>query len=91
MPITADKRGYVAGKYGIELDGIMAGWIWSAEGGHATLPEGGIAVFQLGQPVADRFPLVDGFFIAVLCRLRTTRSCRTVDERHDQRADDDSQ
>jgi phage tail-like protein len=36
MPITADKRGYVAGKYGIELDGIMAGWIWSAEGGHAT-------------------------------------------------------
>jgi phage tail-like protein len=36
MPITADKRGYVAGKYGVELDGIMAGWVWSAEGGHAT-------------------------------------------------------
>ena len=36
MPITADKRGYVAGKYGIELDGIMAGWVGSVEGGHAT-------------------------------------------------------
>jgi len=36
MPITADKRGYVAGKYGIELDGIMAGWVSSVEGGHAT-------------------------------------------------------
>jgi tail tube protein gp19 len=35
-PITADKRGYVAGKYGIELDGINAGWVNSAEGGHAT-------------------------------------------------------
>ena len=32
MPITADKRGYVAGKYGIELDGIMAGWIRSEPG-----------------------------------------------------------
>ena len=36
MPITSDKRGYVAGKYGIELDGIMAGWIQSGEGGQAT-------------------------------------------------------
>src|SRR6266571_2407410 len=36
MPITKDKRGYVAGKYGIELDGIMAGWVQSVEGGHAT-------------------------------------------------------
>jgi len=36
MPITSDKRGYVAGKYGIELDGIMAGWVQSVEGGHAT-------------------------------------------------------
>jgi len=36
MPITADKRGYIAGKYGIELDGIMAGWVGSVEGGHAT-------------------------------------------------------
>lgn len=33
---TADGRGYVAGKYGVELDGIMAGWVWSSEGGHAT-------------------------------------------------------
>jgi phage tail-like protein len=26
-------RGYVAGKFGVELDGIMAGWVNSAEGG----------------------------------------------------------
>jgi len=36
MPITASKRGYVAGKWGFEMDGMMAGWLWSAEGGHAT-------------------------------------------------------
>jgi len=36
MPITSDKRGYVAGKYGIELEGIVAGWVSSVEGGHAT-------------------------------------------------------
>jgi len=34
--ITPDKRAYVAGKYSIELDGIMAGWLHSTEGGHAT-------------------------------------------------------
>jgi hypothetical protein len=33
---VSDKRGYVAGKYGIEIDGIMAGWLQSAEGGSAT-------------------------------------------------------
>ncbi|HYM21537.1 MAG TPA: phage tail protein [Candidatus Kapabacteria bacterium] len=31
-----DKRSYTAGKYAIELDGLSAGWIQSAEGGHAT-------------------------------------------------------
>ena len=36
MAITSDKRGYVAGKYGVELDGIAAGWVFNAEGGHAT-------------------------------------------------------
>ncbi len=36
MPITADKRGYVAGKYGIELDGTLAGWVQDVYGGHAT-------------------------------------------------------
>jgi len=36
MPITKDGRGAVAGKFGIELDGIMAGWVANAEGGHAT-------------------------------------------------------
>jgi len=29
-------RAFGAGKYGIELDGIMAGWLHSGEGGHAT-------------------------------------------------------
>jgi len=33
---TANGRGYVAGKYGLDLDGVMAGWVWSVEGGHAT-------------------------------------------------------
>lgn len=36
MPITASKRAYVAGKYAIELDNVQAGWVFSAEGGHAT-------------------------------------------------------
>lgn len=30
------SRGYVAGKYAIELDGINAGWVWSVEGGNAS-------------------------------------------------------
>ncbi len=34
--VTQDRRGYAAGKYGIEIDGIMAGWVESVEGGHAT-------------------------------------------------------
>lgn len=36
MPITANKRGYTAGKYGFEMDSMHAGWLHSAEGGHAT-------------------------------------------------------
>lgn len=36
MPITADKRSYVAGKYGIELDGTAAGWVQGAVGGLAV-------------------------------------------------------
>src|ERR1043165_10211313 len=30
-----DKRGFAAGKFALELDGVHAGWIHSAEGGHA--------------------------------------------------------
>jgi phage tail-like protein len=30
------KRGYVAGKFGVELEGIMAGWVNSADGGHPS-------------------------------------------------------
>src|SRR5579883_3182804 len=36
MPITADKRGYVAGKFALDLDGASAGWIQSVEGGQAS-------------------------------------------------------
>jgi phage tail-like protein len=32
----AEARGYTAGKYSIELDGLNAGWIQSVEGGGAT-------------------------------------------------------
>lgn len=33
---ATNKRGYAAGNYGIELDGIIAGWVSSVEGGHAS-------------------------------------------------------
>lgn len=40
MPIlvgaTADGRSYVSGRFALELDGVFAGWIYSAEGGHAV-------------------------------------------------------
>jgi len=36
MAITSDKRGYVAGKYALEVSGRNGGWLKSAEGGHAT-------------------------------------------------------
>jgi phage tail-like protein len=36
MPITSSSRGYTAGKYGFEMDSLHAGWLHSAEGGHAT-------------------------------------------------------
>jgi phage tail-like protein len=32
----ADRRAYTAGKFALELDGVMAGWLHSVEGGHAT-------------------------------------------------------
>jgi hypothetical protein len=32
--MTADKRGYVAGKYSLQLAGLEAGWLFSAEGGN---------------------------------------------------------
>ncbi len=31
-PILSDRRAYVAGKYGLEIDGAMAGWLHTAEG-----------------------------------------------------------
>ncbi|MCX6906059.1 MAG: phage tail protein [Verrucomicrobia bacterium] len=32
----AAARSYAAGKFGIELDGLFAGWVYSTEGGNAT-------------------------------------------------------
>lgn len=34
--LLKEGRSSVAGKYGLEIDGINAGWVMSAEGGHAT-------------------------------------------------------
>ncbi len=36
MPVIGEQRRYSAGRYAIELDGVTAGWIHSAEGGHAS-------------------------------------------------------
>lgn len=30
------ERSYVSGKFALELDGVFAGWVYSAEGGHAV-------------------------------------------------------
>ena len=35
LPVAADKRGYSAGKFAVELDGISAGFVASTEGGGA--------------------------------------------------------
>src|SRR5258708_34582184 len=32
----ADKRSYTAGKFGLEVGKVAAGWVQSVEGGHAT-------------------------------------------------------
>ena len=34
--VSPGSRGYVAGKYAIELDGVMAGWVQSFDGGGAS-------------------------------------------------------
>jgi len=34
--MAADKRSYTAGKYALELDGVMAGWLQKFSGGSAT-------------------------------------------------------
>jgi phage tail-like protein len=41
--LAEPQRSYAAGKYAVELDGVLAGWLYSAEGGHATsdVVEGG--------------------------------------------------
>jgi hypothetical protein len=34
--LAATKRGYTAGRFALDIGGVPAGWIYSAEGGHAT-------------------------------------------------------
>jgi len=34
--LGGEGRAYAAGKFAVELDGEMAGWLYSVEGGHAT-------------------------------------------------------
>jgi len=34
--ITADRRAFTAGRYAVLLDGAVAGWVQSVEGGHAA-------------------------------------------------------
>jgi hypothetical protein len=36
MAVSFDKRAYVSGKFALELDNANAGWLFNAEGGHAT-------------------------------------------------------
>jgi len=36
LPPAAAQRGYTAGKYALEIDGQVAGWVQSVEGGQAT-------------------------------------------------------
>ena len=36
MALATDKRGYAAGKYSLELDGLLCGFVESVEGGYAT-------------------------------------------------------
>lgn len=35
-PLTADHRAFTAGRYAVMLDGAVAGWVQSVEGGHAA-------------------------------------------------------
>lgn len=34
--VPAERRAFVSGRYALELDGVFAGWVQSAEGGHAV-------------------------------------------------------
>ncbi|MEI6653805.1 MAG: phage tail protein [Verrucomicrobiota bacterium] len=47
--VTANARGFVAGKYAIELDGVMAGWVESTDGGNAVAD---VVVEKLGAGAA---------------------------------------
>ena len=45
------NRAFVAGKYAIELDGVLAGWVSSVEGGHATAD---VVVEEMGTDFIER-------------------------------------
>jgi len=51
MPIPASKRGYMSGKFGVDIGGNFAGWVFSAEGGH---PSSDVVVEKLGPELLQR-------------------------------------
>jgi phage tail-like protein len=48
---TNDKRAYTAGKFALDLNGDLAGWVQSVEGGHATAD---VVVEKLGADLIQR-------------------------------------
>ncbi len=50
-PRVLDSGNYTAGKYALELDGVMVGYLWSAEGGE---PTGAVVTEKLGPDHVQR-------------------------------------
>lgn len=45
-PLTADHRAFTGGRYAVLLDGAVAGWVQSVEGGHAAADAASVASVQ---------------------------------------------
>jgi len=52
---TSTQRGYVAGKYALELDGIMGGWLDSVDGGALSGPGGQAITITCGPDMSKSF------------------------------------
>lgn len=50
--IVTDRRSYVAGKYGLEIDGLNAGWLHSAEGGTISAAIASVHAASTAPPAA---------------------------------------
>src|SRR4051812_30608997 len=68
------QRAFGAGKYGLELDGIMAGWTNSVEGGHATSD---VVVEKLGPDHIARKHIAGVKYedITVTCGIGRSKAC----------------